>query len=42
MNKDGERFLRCAISGSTVLICVFLTVLSLTWIYNDIKTATVR
>lgn len=42
MNKEGERFLRCAISGSTVLICVFLTVLSLTWIYNDIKTATVR
>lgn len=42
LNKDGERFLRCTVSGPMILACVFLTVLSLAWIRSDIKTATVR
>jgi len=42
VEENGVFVLRCIVSGPMILVCVFLTVLSLTWIYNVIKTATVR
>ena len=42
MEENGASVLRCTVSGPMILVCVFLTVLSLTWIYHDIKAATVR